>query len=42
MKRHELLRELVAAGCYLKRHGAGHDLYVNPLNGKKGPDPPAL
>jgi len=39
VKRHELIRELVDAGCYLKRHGGNHDLYVNPKNGKKAPVP---
>ena len=31
--------ELVAAGCYLKRHGSKHDLYANPRNGKQVPVP---
>ncbi|MEW6201367.1 MAG: type II toxin-antitoxin system HicA family toxin [bacterium] len=39
MKRHEFIRELVDEGCYLKRHGANHDIYVNPNNGKKAPVP---
>ena len=39
MKLREFLRELVAAGCYLKRHGGRHDLYVNPKNGKVAPVP---
>ena len=39
MKRREFLRQLVAAGCYLKRHGKRHDLYVNPSNGRKAPVP---
>lgn len=39
MKRREFLRELVTAGCYLKRHGKRHDLYVNPNNGRKAPVP---
>jgi hypothetical protein len=33
MKRHELLRHLHLHGCILKREGARHSLYVNPLNG---------
>ncbi len=37
MKRHELIRELIDAGCYLKRHGKKHDIYANPKNGKKAP-----
>jgi predicted RNA binding protein YcfA (HicA-like mRNA interferase family) len=39
LKRHEFLKELVDAGCYLKRHGGGHDIYANPTNGKKAPVP---
>lgn len=39
MKRRDLIRELVNAGCYLKRHGSSHDIYVNPNNGKKTPVP---
>ncbi|MEW6108519.1 MAG: type II toxin-antitoxin system HicA family toxin [Nitrospirota bacterium] len=39
MKRNEFIRELVDAGCYLKRHGANHDIYANPKNGKKAPVP---
>jgi mRNA interferase HicA len=39
VKRREFLRQLVAAGCYLKRHGSKHDLYVNPANGRKAPVP---
>jgi len=39
VKRHELIRELVDAGCYLRRHGKRHDIYMNPKNGKKAPLP---
>ena len=39
MKRKEFEKELAKAGCYLKRHGSDHDIYVNPLNGKKAPVP---
>jgi hypothetical protein len=39
LKRHELIRELVKAGCYLKRHGKRHDIYANPKTGHKAPDP---
>lgn len=39
MKRSELVRQLVAAGCVLYRHGAKHDIYLNPANGKKQPVP---
>ncbi|PIU68954.1 MAG: addiction module toxin, HicA family [Armatimonadetes bacterium CG07_land_8_20_14_0_80_40_9] len=39
MKRSKLIRELVNEGCYLKRHGKKHDLYVNPKNSRKTPIP---
>ena len=39
MKRGNFIRELVGAGCYLKRHGKRHDIYVNPINGKQAPVP---
>lgn len=39
MKRADFLRELEEAGCYLKRHGRKHDIYVNPKNGRKAPLP---
>ncbi|QYX30086.1 type II toxin-antitoxin system HicA family toxin [Sphaerospermopsis torques-reginae] len=26
-------------GCYLKRHGQKHDIYINPINGKQSPVP---
>ena len=39
MKRRDFIRELVDDGCYLKRHGSKHDIYVNPGNGKKAPVP---
>lgn len=39
MKRGSLVRELVKAGCYLKRHGKKHDIYENSRNGKKAPIP---
>jgi predicted RNA binding protein YcfA (HicA-like mRNA interferase family) len=35
LKRNLFIRELVDAGCYLKRHGSNHDIYVNPRNGRK-------
>jgi len=37
MKRHDLVRKLVDAGCYLKRHGKRHDIYMNLKNGRKAP-----
>jgi mRNA interferase HicA len=39
MKRQQLIRELEQAGCQLHRHGAKHDVYVNPANKKKAPVP---
>jgi len=39
VKRHDLIRELVDAGCYLERHGKKHDIYINTKNGKKAPVP---
>jgi len=39
MKRRELIRELIAAGCYLHRHGKRHDIYMNPKLGRKAPIP---
>jgi len=39
VKRRDLIRELVDAGCYFDRHGKKHDIYVNLKNGKKAPVP---
>jgi len=39
VKRGNFIRELVNAGCYLKRHGGRHDIYANPHNGKQAPVP---
>jgi hypothetical protein len=39
LKRHELIRELVRGGCYIKRSGKKHDLYANPRTGKTAPVP---
>lgn len=39
MKRRDFIRELIDAGCYLKRHGKKHDIYANPKTGKKTPIP---
>ena len=33
MKREDLLRHLRTNGCYLKREGGGHSLWVNSANG---------
>ncbi|MCX6639029.1 MAG: type II toxin-antitoxin system HicA family toxin [bacterium] len=37
MKRKEFIQQLSGIGCVLPRHGARHDVYLNPLNGKKQP-----
>lgn len=39
MKRNDLIKHLVKSGCYLKRHGGKHDIYVNSHNGKPTPIP---
>ncbi len=39
MKHGHLIRELIEAGCYLKRHGKKHDVYANPRTGKQAPVP---
>jgi len=39
MKRKEFIRELKAKGCTLHRHGAKHDIYLNPATGMKQPVP---
>ncbi len=33
MKRHELERQLRISGCYLKREGNSHSLWINPKTG---------
>ncbi|MBA3609014.1 MAG: type II toxin-antitoxin system HicA family toxin [Chthoniobacterales bacterium] len=39
MRANQLVRSLSERGCYLKRHGANHDLYLNPANGRVVPVP---
>ncbi|MGA2936611.1 MAG: type II toxin-antitoxin system HicA family toxin [Syntrophobacteraceae bacterium] len=39
MKRQTFIRELIRAGCFMKRHGGGHDIYMNPKPGKRSPIP---
>ncbi len=39
MRRRAFLRELKRAGCYLKRHGSRHDLYINPQSRRVAPVP---
>ena len=33
MKRRDLERRLRLAGCYLKREGSSHSLWINPSSG---------
>lgn len=33
MKRKDLERRLRRAGCYLKREGSSHSIWINPRNG---------
>lgn len=35
MKHSELIRALKKAGCLLKRHGASHDIWINPKTGAR-------
>jgi hypothetical protein len=37
MKRKEFIHELEKSGCVLHRHGARHDIYLNPATGQKSP-----
>ena len=39
MKRGNFIRSLVKRGCHLKRHGKRHDIYANPITGRKAPVP---
>ncbi len=39
MKRQAFIRALQEAGCVLLRHGARHDIYLNPATGQKQPVP---
>jgi mRNA interferase HicA len=39
MKRKEFICELEKSGCVLHRHGARHDIYLNPATGQKSPVP---
>lgn len=34
MNRKELERKLRIAGCYLKREGRSHSIWINPKNGR--------
>ena len=35
MKHSELIRQLKKAGCLLRRHGASHDIWINPKTGAR-------
>ena len=37
MNRKQFVRQLAKDGCVLLRHGAKHDLYLNPKTGQKQP-----
>ncbi len=39
MKRKDFIKFIIKEGCYLKRHGTNHDIYVNPKTGRKAPIP---
>jgi len=39
MKYSELIAALIAAGCYIARHGANHDIWYSPITQKKFPVP---
>jgi mRNA interferase HicA len=39
MKRRDLVAKLEEAGCVLLRHGAKHDIYHSPKNGRSEPVP---
>ncbi len=37
MKRREFIRTLSSNGCTLLRSSGGHDVYLNPANGRRAP-----
>jgi len=39
VKRKKFIKQLVAKGCCLKRHGSRHDIYANPMTSKQAPVP---
>lgn len=39
MKTSIFVAELIAAGCYIHRHGNSHDIWASPITGKKTPVP---
>ena len=39
MKRRQFVRQLLKEGCVMLRHGARHDIYLNPETGLRQPVP---
>ncbi|MDE0301162.1 MAG: type II toxin-antitoxin system HicA family toxin [Candidatus Poribacteria bacterium] len=39
MKRRQFVRQLLKEGCVMLRHGARHDIYLNPETGLRQPIP---
>jgi predicted RNA binding protein YcfA (HicA-like mRNA interferase family) len=39
MKKKDLIKKIKSFGCVFVRHGARHDLYMNPKTGKQQPVP---
>jgi mRNA interferase HicA len=39
LKRRDLIKKLIAHGCFMHRRGAKHDIYMNRNNGGKAPVP---
>lgn len=37
MKTSELTKLLIAAGCYIIRHGGNHDIWYSPITGNTFP-----
>ncbi|MBD9177947.1 MAG: type II toxin-antitoxin system HicA family toxin [Odoribacter splanchnicus] len=37
MKTSELIKLLLAAGCYIVRNGGNHDIWFSPITGNKFP-----
>jgi len=40
MKRNDLIKKLQKAGCFLKREGRSHSLWINPITGHRETIPP--
>jgi len=39
LKRADLVRFLSGHGCHIIRHGARHDIFLNPANQRRAPIP---